>query len=628
MSFRVSCLWALQDSTFIEISHPSPMKLPHVIKEGFIHKEGHNIRKMKKRYFKLLIDLDCNPVLEYYDELDTDRRLGLCNLSASTMNKPKNSRPPFVHCLRIDLIDHAMNAFVKLVLGWESQAELDDWVQAFKTASTLITAHRQGSLGTAVSGAKIESPQMSERNLGANIQHEPVQEAIRVPSSSSAHLLAATSPVSSTAIAAIETSSSSQSPGGAPKSYQRRGSITVGNNAAAEKREQEKIDAEAEKRVLIEASAVLSSSEIENLIAETERNLEVISSQERFNPRKQTLEDVLVVLKEKLAQILRAEKMMEDEIILLAAECQEELRKSTPDSSLPTRDLIEIQKQLARYLALLQGHLQIKATNNSSTKVIEAYKSNIECITARIIEVEQFEQLLQSKLKDLTASKLELLSTIGSFSAEETRLTKSRTEDLLLKETNPEIREILGEMSVACSQKLETEVRLDAEAVSFVQLGVNLKKYARDKVIKKSKHEPVPSVVKCLSGSLIWGSHKTGPAVHCVSIGPSDSLLASGILGPRLVKSMFNLKTVQFTILLRLLNYLFRLILVASPNKNLHFHVSVSDGSSNTSGRETVDFVRFRFGLMFPLHAHSMIQIGTSPDDISKCVRGLKKLIV
>jgi len=73
-------------------------------------------QKNEKRHFKLLIDLDCIPVLEYYDDLDIDRPLGKCNLSASTMNKPKNSRPPFVHCLRIDLIDHAMNSYVKLVL--------------------------------------------------------------------------------------------------------------------------------------------------------------------------------------------------------------------------------------------------------------------------------------------------------------------------------------------------------------------------------------------------------------------------------------------------------------------------------------------------------------------------------
>jgi hypothetical protein len=514
------------------------MKLPHVIKEGFIHKEGHNIRKMKKRYFKLLIDIDCNPVLEYYDELDTDRRLGLCNLSASTMNKPKNSRPPFVHCLRIDLIDHAMNAFVKLVLGWESQAELDDWVQAFKTASTLITAHRQGSLGAAAAASPqtstaAVSPELSERS-STSTSHETL-ETSQVQSPSNATAPVVSSSTSTPVTTAIDNSSSSQSPGGAAKSYQKRGSITVGNNAAAEKREQEKADAEAEKRSLIEAVAGLTSSEIENLMAETEQNLAVISGQERFNPRKQTLEEVLPILKEKLAETLMTEKMIEEDIARLSAECQDELTKSVPDASLPSRERIEIQQQLGRYLARLQGDLQIKAANSSPRSVVQAYESNIQAISARVFEVQQFEENLHSKLKNVTASKLQLLSSIGSSSAADAMLVKSHTEDLLSKENNPEIRGILTEMLTSCAQKLDAEAHLDSEALKFVEIGSNLKKYARDKVIKKSKHEPVSSVVKCLSSSLIWGSHKTGPKVHHVAIGPSDSLSGSGILGQRSV---------------------------------------------------------------------------------------------
>jgi hypothetical protein len=488
---------------------------------------------MKKRYFKLLIDIDCNPVLEYYDELDTDRRLGLCNLSASTMNKPKNSRPPFVHCLRIDLIDHAMNAFVKLVLGWESQAELDDWVQAFKTASTLITAHRQGSVASPQTSTAAVSPESSERSSTTTFHETLGTSQVQSPSNAAAPVVS--SSTSTPVTTAIDDSSSSQSPGGAAKSYQKRGSITVGNNAAAEKREQEKADAEAEKRSLIEGVARLTSSEIENLMAETERNLAVISGQERFNPRKQTLEEVLPILKEKLAQTLLAEKVIQEEIARLSAECQEELTKSAPDASLPSRERIEIQQHLGRFLARLQGDLQIKAANSSPTSVVQAYESNIQAITARVIEVQQFEEHMQSKLKNATASKLQLLSSIGSSSAANAMLVKSQTEDLLSKENNPEIRGILAEMLTSCAQKLDEEARLDSEALKFVEIGSTLKKYARDKVIKKSKHEPVSSVVKCLSASLIWGSHKTGPKVHHVAIGPSDSLSGSGILGQRSV---------------------------------------------------------------------------------------------
>ncbi len=133
------------------------LKLPHVVKEGFIHKEERRITKVMQRYFfKLIIDVDCHPVLEYFDT--TLHRLGLCNLSACTMNKPKNMRPPFMHCLRIDLIEHDMNSFTKLVLGWETQADHDDWVKAFRTASTLITARRSASLGVQTSNDMQDSP--------------------------------------------------------------------------------------------------------------------------------------------------------------------------------------------------------------------------------------------------------------------------------------------------------------------------------------------------------------------------------------------------------------------------------------------------------------------------------------
>ncbi len=78
-------------------------------------------------------------------------------------------------------------------------------------------------------------------------------------------------------------------------------------------------------------------------------------------------------------------------------------------------------------------------------------------------------------------------------------------------------------------QKIEAEESLDKEAAQFVEIGA----YARDKLIKKSKHEPVQSVVKCASGTLIWGSHKTGPKILHVATGPSELLAGSGILGQR-----------------------------------------------------------------------------------------------
>jgi hypothetical protein len=563
------------------MSQPRVLKLPHVVKEGFIHKEGHNIRKMKKRFFKLIIDMDCHPVLEYFDELDTTRRLGLCNLSACTLNKPKNMRPPFMHCLRIDLIDHAMNSFVKLVLGWETQADHDEWVKAFKTASTLITAHRSGSLGVQTSSAE----QLSNSSSPAVEVRASVAEVMS--STSHQHTATASSPqsasVSATSSASEPQSGASPSPGGSTKAYQRRGSITVGNIAAAEKREAEKADAEAEKRALLEKVNGLASADIQKLIDETARNLQIVSSEERFNPRKQALEDVLAVFKDRLDQALHTEKLIEEQISRMSVACEDELKKFNVDDSLPANQRIEIQNQLQRYLSRLEGELHdAKSADSPSSKIIRAYESSIQSVSTRVEQLAQCEQLVEAKVNNSKDAKMKFITSMDSCSMEEAVRLKAQNQHLLSQETNPEVRGILTEIVDLFVEKLAAEERLDREACQLVDTGANLKKYARDKVIKKSRHDPVPSVVKCVSGALLWGSHKTGPKIHNVERGPSDLLKSSGILGPRSVKvydlcCRFVLLTPSF-----------------SPNEKLHLHISVSDGSSNAAGREIIDFVNRR----------------------------------
>jgi hypothetical protein len=497
------------------------IKLPHVIKEGFIHKEGHNIRKMKKRYFKLLIDLDCIPVLEYFDDLDTDRPLGKCNLSACTMNKPKNSRPPFVHCLRVDLIDHAMNSYVKLVLGWESQSDMDGWIQAFKTASQMITAYRQGTLG-------VKPPQSHDSESPSGQVRTPTTQAAPSPTVTAASSPVST-PVTASASAVIDD-------GGSAKAYQRRGSITVGNTAAAEKREQEKADAEAEKLALLEKASALASFDIEKLIAQTSRNLEIASSEERFNPRKQTLEDVLPALQVKLDQALKAEKLVEEQISSMQTAFEDELSFFRTDASLTSYQRSEIQTRLSRYLSRLVGEFRDITTSGSApSKIIQAYERNIKVIKEKVVSVEEFEQSMQDMLTSTTAAKTQLLSTTMACSLPVALQLRSHYNELFSKEINPDIRGILAECLSICTKKIETEESLDKEAAQFVEIGANLQKYARDKVIKKSKHEPASSVVKCVSGNLIWGSHKSGPKLLLVATGPSDLLAGSGILGPRSV---------------------------------------------------------------------------------------------
>ena len=529
---------------------PRIIKLPHVIKEGFIHKEGHNIKKMKKRFFKLIIDMDCNPVLEYFDEIDTDRRLGMCNLSACVMNKPKNLRPPFSHCLRIDLNDHAMNSFVKLVLGWDNEKEEIDWIAAFKTASALIMAHRKASMHSSGertlpsdSHPDTSSPAGSLSKAAPAAPSKAAAANVATTANGAAATVAVSSPQSSPAPvdgASASPSAASPSVSGSGKAYQRRGSVTVGNAAAAEKRDQEKAEADAEKRALLDKVAGLASSfNIEQLVSETEQKLVVVSGEERFNPRKQTLEEALSVMKERLSEVLRAEaeeRETTEAIHRMEQSCEAELKKFTPQASMPFDQRSENQIQLGRYMNRLADDLrELNASRSPSSALIQAFGRCIEAVSSRSKELQDFENKLEAKLSQIKAAKEQLVASIGLSPLDEALQLKSHYEGLLSKEPNPEIQGVIAEILTACSEKLATEERLDKEAVLFVQTGASLKKYARDKVIKKSKHEPAPSIVKSVSGILLWGSHKTGPKIHDVAIGPSQLLAESGILGSRSV---------------------------------------------------------------------------------------------
>jgi hypothetical protein len=199
----------------------------------------------------------------------------------------------------------------------------------------------------------------------------------------------------------------------------------------------------------------------------------------------------------------------------------------------------------------------------------------------------EFEQFIEAKVKDTMASKMKIRESLVAASSDQAVQFKTQYQDLLLGETNPEVRGIYSEIVAFCAEKIETEERLDKAAVQFVETGTNLKKFARDKVLKKTKHDPVSSVVKCTSGTLLWGSHKTGPKVHHVEKGPSDMLKSSGILGPRSA-NIHALHDPSFVIL----SFCWiALTLRYSPNEKLHFHVSVSDGTSTLGGREIIDFV-------------------------------------
>jgi hypothetical protein len=233
---------------------------------------------------------------------------------------------------------------------------------------------------------------------------------------------------------------------------------------------------------------------------------------------------------------LKAEKLVEEQISSMQAAFEDELKTFTTDASFPSHQRCEIQTRLGLYLSRLEGEFHdITASSSAPSKIIQAYERNIKVIKARVIDLEEFEQSMQAMLTSTTTAKTQLLSTMLACSLPVASQLRSHYDELFSKETNPEIRGVLAECLSICTQKIEAEESLDKEAAQFVEIGANLRKYARDKLIKKSKHEPVPSVVKCVSGTLIWGSHKSGPKILHVATGPSELLAGSGILGERSV---------------------------------------------------------------------------------------------
>jgi hypothetical protein len=265
-----------------------------------------------------------------------------------------------------------------------------------------------------------------------------------------------------------------------------------------------------------------------------------------------------------------------------------EMKTFTTDASLPSHQRCEIQSRLGLCLSRVEGEFHdVTASSSAPTKIIQAYERNIKVIKARVIDLEEFEQSMQAMLTSTTTAKTQLLSTMPACSLPVVLQLRSHYDELFSKEINADIRGVLAECLSICTQKIEAEESLDKEAAQFVEIGANLRKYARDKLIKKSKHDPVPSVVKCVSGTLIWGSHKTGPKVHHVEKGPSDMLKSSGILGPRSA----NIHALHDPSFIILSFCWIALTLRYSPNEKLHFHVSVSDGTSTLGGREIIDFV-------------------------------------
>jgi len=301
------------------------------------------------------------------------------------------------------------------------------------------------------------------------------------------------------------------------------------SNLASGKLAQERLDAEADKQMLLANAAALASPDIQRLIADTEQRIAYLASQASQEIRRLALYEAISAMREQLARRLAIETEEREVIEAIQRECVLQLSRHEVQPRLSSDQRAQSRSSLFSYMSRLQSCLNDfkKADVPLSTKVPEVTRL-VEAVSARAAELQGFESQVETKLNEIKAVKARL--SANAVPADDVVPLSVKYHIYLTREETPEIREEMTAVLGLC-EELE---RAEIEAVAFVQAGSNLQKYARDKLVKKSKHDPVSSLVKIASGNtLVWGAHKVGPKIIDLSPGPSQLLLESGILGQR-----------------------------------------------------------------------------------------------
>jgi hypothetical protein len=314
-----------------------------------------------------------------------------------------------------------------------------------------------------------------------------------------------------------------------PAASAQQPSKSTSSNLATGKSAQEKSDAEAEKQMLLTNASALASPDIRLLIADTEQKLAYLASQASLEIRKQALVEAISAMKEQLTRRLAIETEEREVIEGIQQECKLQLSKHEVQARLTSDQRAQSRSSLFSYMNRLESCLNDfkKVDSPLSVKVREVTQL-LEAVSARAIELQDFESRVETKLNEIKAVKAQL--SANQLSVDDAISLGVQYQQMLTQEEIPEIREAITAVSSICTQ-LE---RVENEAVAFVQAGSNLKKFAREKLLKKSKHDPVSSLVKVASGNtLLWGSHKEGPRIIDLNAGPSQLLVESGVLGPR-----------------------------------------------------------------------------------------------
>lgn len=369
-----------------------------------------------------------------------------------------------------------------------------------------LDSDKQPSISAAATSLRINAADPS----AAPIVNHPIADALQLGNSSVTAALPA-APIASPLVASVQQPSKS-----------------IASNLATGKLAQEKSDAEAEKQMLLANASALVSSDIWLLIADTEQKLAYLASQAALEIRKQALVEAISAMKEQLTLRLAIENEERETIEEIERECKFQLSKHTVQERHTSDQRGESRNSIFSYMSRLKSCLDDfkKVDSPLSVKVREVTQL-LEAVSVRAIELQTFESRVETKLNEINAVKDQL--SANKLSVDDAVSLGVQYQQMLTQEETPEIRAAITAVLSICKE-MERE---ENEAVAFVQAGSNLKKFAREKLLKRSKHDPVSSLVKIAAGNtLLWGSHKVGPRIIELIAGPSQLLVDSGILGP------------------------------------------------------------------------------------------------
>lgn len=230
----------------------------------------------------------------------------------------------------------------------------------------------------------------------------------------------------------------------------------------------------------------------------------------------------------------------EHDIQEMQRECKVLLSKHALQPRLPAAKRAESKSSLLQHIDHLDSCLRdIKSgAVVNSTKVREVNEL-VAAVSAVVDQHQDFENRVKSSLDEMELIQAKI--SVNKLPLEEAaafnvryRASLSQEESMTLStiassSESPEVREA---MTAFFESYRKMELQADTAAVAFVQDGSTLLKYAREKVLKKSRHDPVSSTVKITPAlTLLWGSHKTGPQILELLAGPSQALVDSGLLG-------------------------------------------------------------------------------------------------